>query len=96
MDIIYQSSFLQKYYGVTSVMYPSESEALAALEQGYPVIGREEGHILAIMPVSDELKAQGYKFYIMDSARGHDGPYKSVAEANAVVEGNLSFKAIIK
>lgn len=96
MDVIYSSGFLQRYYGVTSVMYPSESEALAALDQGYPVIGREEGHILAIVPVSEELKAQGYKFYILDSARGHDGPYKSVAEANEVVRGSLSFKAIIK
>jgi len=32
----------------------------------------------------------------MDSARGHDGPYKSVEEANKVVKGSLTFTAIIK
>lgn len=38
---IFQSGFLQKYYGVTSQMYPSDSVALEALEKGYPVIGGE-------------------------------------------------------
>ena len=42
------------------------------------------------------LNGKGYKFYIMDSGRGHDGPYKSVADANRVVEGSLNFLAIIK
>lgn len=93
---IFRSDFLFKYYGVTSQMYPSQAQALQALEQGYPVIGGEDGHILAIIPVSEELKAQGYKFYILDSARGHDGPYKSVADANKVVRGYLRFNAIIK
>lgn len=51
---------------------------------------------MAIVPVSAELKAQGYKFYILDSARGHDGPYKSIEDANKVVSGNLNFIAIIK
>ena len=36
-------------------------------------------------------KRQGYKFAILDSARGHSGLYKSVEEANAVVDGNLGF-----
>ena len=92
---IFYSDFLQKYYGVTSQMNISEATALDALEKGYPVIGGEDGHILAIVPVSEELKAQGYKFYILDSARGHDGPYKSVADANKVVKGSLGFIAII-
>lgn len=92
---IFSSSFLQKYYGVTSQMNISQETALEALEKGYPVIGGETGHILAIVPVSEELKAQGYKFYILDSARNHDGKYKSVAEADAVVKGNLRFIAII-
>ena len=54
------------------------------------------GHFLALLPVSEDLKAQGYKFYILDSARGHDGPYRSVEEANRVVRGYLRFNAIIK
>jgi len=94
---IFRSDFLQKYYGVTSeVSYPSESQAIAALESGCAVIGGEDGHILAIIPVPDEYKSQGYKFYILDSARGHDGPYRSVAEANRVVKGSLRFIAIIR
>lgn len=93
---IFGNTFLQKYYGVSSQYGISQSAALSALEQGYPVIGSETGHILAIIPAPDEYKKQGYKFYIMDSARGHDGPYRSVAEANQVVKGSLSFLAIIK
>lgn len=54
------------------------------------------GHILAIVPVSDELKAQGYKFYILDSGRGHSGPYKSLNEAdNVVYNGFLHMNYII-
>lgn len=94
---IFRSDFLQTYFGVTSELsYPSESQAIAALEKGYGLIGGEDGHILAIIPAPDEYKAQGYKFYILDSARGHDGPYRSVAEASQVVDGNLGFIAIIK
>lgn len=48
------------------------------------------------MPVTAEERAQGYRFRIMDSARGHDGLYKSVEDANKVVRGHLSFTAIIK
>ena len=92
---IFWSSFLEKYYGVTSQMTTSQDTALDALEKGYPVIGGETGHILALLPVSEEQKAQGYKFAILDSARGHSGLYKSVEEANAVVDGNLGFIAII-
>lgn len=92
---IFWSSFLEKYYGVTSQMTTNQDTALDALEKGYPVIGGETGHILALVPVSEEQKAQGYKFAIIDSARSHDGLYKSVEEANAVVDGNLGFIAII-
>ena len=94
---IFNNDFLNKYYGVTSnVCYPNEETVVKALEEGCAVIGGEEGHILAIIPVPDEYKSQGYKFYILDSARGHDGPYKSVADANRVVSGSLTFTAIIK
>ena len=37
---IFSSTFLEEYYGVKSEMYPSQNEALNALQQGYPVIGR--------------------------------------------------------
>lgn len=92
---IFWSSFLEKYYGVKSQMTTNQDTALDALEKGYPVIGGETGHILALVPVSEEQKAQGYKFAILDSARNHDGVYKSVEEANAVVDGELGFIAII-
>lgn len=94
---IFNNSFLSKYYGVSSsVCYPSEAEVIQALKEGAGVIGAEEGHILAIVPVPDEYKNQGYQFYILDSARGHSGAYRSVADANRVVKGNLSFIAIIR
>ena len=95
--IIFGNDFVYKYYGVTSdPCYPNETQALKALEAGYPIIGGEDGHILAIVPVTAEERAQGYKFRIMDSARGHDGLYKSVADANKRVIGYLRFTAIIK
>ena len=95
--IIFGNDFVYKYYGVTSdPCYPNETQALKALEAGYPIIGGEDGHILAIVPVTAEERAQGYKFRIMDSARGHDGLYKSVADANKRVVGYLRFTAIIK
>lgn len=37
---IYSNSFLNKYYGVTSISSPSQSEALVALDAGYPVLRR--------------------------------------------------------
>ena len=64
--------------------------------QDIQFFGGEIGHILAIVPVTEAEKAQGYRFRIIDSANGHDGLYKSVADANKVVKGNLRFKAIIK
>lgn len=54
------------------------------------------GHILAVIPVPAEYKKQGYKFYILDSARGHDGLFKSVSDASAVVDGDFRFLTIIK
>ena len=94
--IFHNNDFLKKYYGVSSVAYPTEAQALQALQQGYPIIGGEDGHILALIPAPDEYKEQGYKFYILDSARGHDGLYQNVQQANNVVDGNLRFIAIIK
>lgn len=93
---IFQSSFLEKYYGLSSKSVMNNSQALEALENGYPVIGGEDGHILAIIPAPEEYKNQGYKFYILDSGRGHSGPYKSVEDANKVVRGNLRFIKIIE
>lgn len=95
--IFTNESFLKKYYGVTVVAtYPNEEAVVKALEEGCGVIGRETGHILAIIPVTEEEKKQGYKFRILDSARNHSGAYKSVADANKVVDGSLSFISIIK
>ena len=94
---IFENSFLNKYYEVSSEeigSYEYES-AMDALEEGYPIIGGEPGHFLVILPPPDEYKTQGYKFYILDSAMGHDGPYKSVDEANAVV-GDLRVNFIIR
>lgn len=92
---IFGSDFLQKYYGVTSRRVTSDADALNALENGYPIIGGEKGHILAIIPAPEEYKAQGYKFYILDSARGHDGPYKTISDADRVVDNKLRFNFII-
>jgi len=90
------NSFLSTEFGVSSEYIGNNQEqALKALEQGYPILGSEDGHFLAIIPAPDEDKEKGYKFYIIDSARGHDGAYKTVADANKVVKGNLELNYII-
>lgn len=71
------SDLLTKYYNCKSTCVGSDNQALEALQSGKAVIGREEGHILAVLPVPDDYKAQGYQFYVLDSFRGHNGPFKS-------------------
>ena len=88
-------NFLAQFYNCTSSLVGSVNQAYAALEAGKCIISREPGHVLAAIPVPDEYKSQGYKFYIMDSARGHDGPYKSVADAASVM-GSFEFLYIIE
>ena len=77
------TSFLQEYYGISSKKASSTEEALEALQNGCCVLGSEEGHFLAIIPVPDEFKLESnnYKFYILDSYRGHNGPFVSVEAA---------------
>ncbi len=97
---ICNNGLLQKYYNLKSTMYPSSAQAIAALAQGKCAIARIKGHVLAVVPVPDELKAQGYAFYIMDSGTGLDGPYKSIEDFNrasrAINRDVITFKAIIE
>ena len=96
-NVIYATGFLQKYYGCKSTYVGgNQAAALQALDSGLPCIGHEDGHILAVIPVSQELKAQGYKFYILDSARGHSGAYKSIQDATNVVKGTFSITYVIQ
>ena len=94
---IFSSSFIKKYYGLNVQSCTTEAEALRELESGYPILGGEPGHFLALVPVPDEYKKQGYKFYVLDSARGHDGPYKSAADfTNRTGADFLRFNVVIK
>lgn len=94
---IFSSSFIKKYYGLNVETCTTESKALEALENGYPVLGGEPGHFLALIPAPDEYKSQGYKFYVLDSARGHDGPYKSAADFTSRTGAQyLRFNVLIK
>ncbi len=69
---------------------------MQALARGYPVLSGEPGHFLALVPVTDSERAQGYKFRIMDSAKGRDGVYRSVQDAiNRTGVPHLNFNAII-
>ena len=96
-DVLYDNGFLGKYYNCKSIdVKYNRQAALEALEQGYPCMGHESGHLLAVVPAPDELKEQGYKFYIIDSARGHSGPYKSYEAATAVVDGTFNITYVIK
>lgn len=94
---ICNSDLLTKYYNCKSTIVGSTEQALAALENGKAVIGSEKGHILAVLPLSDEYKEQGYKFYVLDSARGHNGPFKSVSHfISSTSAAFLNFHYIIE
>lgn len=100
---ICNNNFLQKNYNLKSTLNPTYQQAIAAIEQGKCAIARVPGHVLAIMPVTEEMKAQGYKFYIMDSGSGLDGPYRNTEEVRRAVSqkrpnkpGTITFKAIIE
>ena len=79
------TDFLQKYYGVSSHKAANTEEALKALSEGHCVLGSEEGHFLAFIPAPDEDKTDGCVFYILDSYRGHNGPFKSIEQATRYV-----------
>ena len=73
------NDFLSTTYGLKSVD-AGESEMLNYLEQGYPVLSGTTGHVLAVVPAPDDLKQQGYAFYVLDSIAETTGPYKSVSD----------------
>ena len=84
-------------------MNPSYDETISALAQGKCAIARIEGHILALVPVTEEQRQQGYVFYVMDSASGLDGPYRNLEELRQMVNikrpgrgFGFSVKAIIE
>lgn len=79
------SKFLTKYYNIKTVHINPGVEnnwelALSYLEKGYPIMGGRNGHVLAITPVTDEEKAQGYNFYVLDSINKSTGAYKSIED----------------
>jgi len=76
---IVNNNFLGQYYNVKSTKVSTE-DGIRQVEQGKAAIGSVYGHILAIVPVPEQYKNQGYKFYIIDSGRGLTGPYRSAEE----------------
>ena len=91
-----ESWFLEKHFGVKSKYPITESEALQALKDGYPVLGGEPGHYLVYLPVLEGYEDQGYLFYILDSAKGHDGHVSTLEEAyNRVGSDHINYNAII-
>ncbi len=104
---IYNSNFIKQTYGLTVQTLGSRdwTSAQAALDSGYCVLAGEKGHILALVPPSKEMQAQGYKVQIIDpsSWRNHGGVFKSMSEAEAYIKKDTRFsnnylnvKAIIK
>lgn len=56
---IFSNDFLFKYYGVTSQCYPSQAQALKALEEGYPVLGGEDRTFLSTFTSIRGFKSTG-------------------------------------
>lgn len=91
------NNFLEKYYHVQST-YVSTEAGIQQVENGKVAIGSVKGHMLAIVPVPEEYKNQGYRFYIIDSARGLTGPYRSAAEVRSKPKsyGEFSISYIVE
>lgn len=96
-SLVYADGFLQKYYKLHSKSCTSESEMLKAFEDfggDCAAIGYEYGHFIAIIPIIKD--SEGYKFYVIDSARGHTGKYKSGADyINSTTATQFGVLAII-
>ena len=75
-----RNDFLEKYYNCKSTAITSMQQLIDAVAADKCVIGAEKGHILAIIPLPDEYKAGGYTFFVLDSARGHSGAFKSLED----------------
>lgn len=91
---LFANGFTKKYYNIISkdIDYGkmSDSEVYSYLDKGYAVAGHEPGHFVAILPVSAQDKAKGYKFYVMDSVdlnptKGRtSGAYKRRSDVNGL------------
>lgn len=98
------SGFLQKNYGLKSIQNPTIEQGYAALEQGKCILGRVPRHAVAVLPVTDEMKAKGYRFFVLDPNGGRlNGFYRDVNEMIAACARTgrnppepLTFKAIIE
>lgn len=77
---VWSNEFLNKYYGVSSETCYDYDTVINALNEGKAAIGGEPGHILAIIPLPDEYKGSDYEFFVLDSAFGHTGPYRSAED----------------
>lgn len=100
--IVENNDFLKKYYNCKSTKVVSDEQAYSALEAGKCLIGYQEvphygylGHALAVIPVPDEYKESGQKFYILDSGFDSTGPYISRADAATKMYG-FKFEWIIE
>lgn len=77
-DQAFNKDFLKKYYGLNSTTCKTEKEMLELFKSKKgkcAAIGYEYNHYIAIIPIMDA--PEGYKFYVVDSAFGHTGKYKS-------------------
>lgn len=79
---VFNNNQLNKYYGV-SAREVGTTQGIQEVQNGKLAIGRVKGHVLAIIPVPEKYRGQGYRFYIIDSVNQLDGPYKSAQEVIA-------------
>jgi len=95
-NCIYDDDFLYTYYGVHSTAASDYDTVIQALKEGKCAVGHEPGHFVAIIPVPDEFQGQGYEFFVLDSARGTTGAYKSISDFKSRSgQTELTFRAII-
>lgn len=78
--ILGDADFLKKYYNVKATEISSQESIIAQLTDGKAAIGSTPGHILAVIPVPEQYREQGYRFYVLDSANGLSGAYRTVDE----------------
>ena len=96
-SVLCNKDFLRETYGVkVEGTYVSYNTGIQALKEGKAILAIEPGHYVAVIPVPDELQGQGYEFFVLDSARGHTGAYKSKSDFREKTGyDSLDFLAII-
>ncbi len=94
---MFNSKFMSTYYNLLSEITTDTETVLEAIADGATAIGRYPGHIMAVVPVTEQESKQGYIFRVIDPYKGrYSGLYKSIEDFNSKTGRELGFRGIVK